>query len=660
MNYQNKVFELLAPIAKKLDKDGELFIEGLASTNAVDRVGDVISIHAWEKSGGLDNFKNNPIILFNHKADEPIGRATEIEVTDEGLRIKARISKAAGKVYELIKDGVLGAFSVSFLIKDAEYIEETYGLLIKDAELLENSVVSIPCNQTATFSLAKSFESPEDYEEFKKTFTNSVAGHSGGVGKENSSAAPTDTPAGANNAHKEIDMTPEELQALTEKVAKEAAKEAAAAVKIQNDLANAKAKAEKDAAIKAAKDAALKAANITAKDNAEKLVEDLEAKLAEKDVDMKQVLEQFKTDLAEKAKEIEDIRNSKGTFSNRSNDMSPREFIKKNGKDLMYAHMLGVFTDKGWDTDYGKDLLEKAGIDYEDLAVDLEQEIQDRIQKEITVHTKVAQLFRDIPVNGAATVLPVQSDTNMAQWQTGATVDAQGVFTGNLENVPQETVAGYEAKQVIMNVFRLISSSYIDNDTDEQVLINLMPMLTDGVARAHARAVENMLLNDAGVIIDGLTTHATAWSGTAPAVGAAITAANLLSMRTDMGKYGLSPSEVVYIVSQEAYYSLLGDVAFENLNEVGALATKITGMVGMVYGSPVIVSDEFPTAALSADAVFCVHTASYVMPRLRNMKVEQDYEVGKQRRIIVASQSLGFTELFAGATASVKLSYAAV
>ncbi len=65
-------------------------------------------------------------------------------------------------------------FSVGFRVKDADYIQETDGLKIKDAELFEVSVVSVPCNQEATFSLAKSFNSMEEYEEFKKTFINSV------------------------------------------------------------------------------------------------------------------------------------------------------------------------------------------------------------------------------------------------------------------------------------------------------------------------------------------------------------------------------------------------------------------------------------------------------------------------------------------------------
>ena len=123
---------------------------------------------AWTK-GGLGNFEKNPIILFNHDYNRPIGRATKVTPTADGLHMEAKISKHA-ECADLIKDGVLGAFSVGFKVKDADYLEETDGLMIKDAELFEVSVVTVPCNQAATFSLAKSFDSEQDYEDFKKTF----------------------------------------------------------------------------------------------------------------------------------------------------------------------------------------------------------------------------------------------------------------------------------------------------------------------------------------------------------------------------------------------------------------------------------------------------------------------------------------------------------
>ena len=41
-----------------------------------------------------------------------------------------------------------------------------------------------------------------------------------------------------------------------------------------------------------------------------------------------------------------------------------------------------------------------------------------------------------------------------------------------------------------------------------------------------------------------------------------------------------------------------------------------------------------------------VNTANYVIPRLKGVTVEQDYEIARQRQLIV-TQSLGFHEMFA-------------
>ena len=130
---------------KSLDEDsGIIQIEGYASTSDVDRVGDVITPDAWTVSNGLNSYKSNPIILFNHDHGKPIGRATSMEVDNRGLKITAEIfQKAAGELYDIIKAGVLTTFSVGFKIKDAEWRDETNGFLITDAELFETSVVSL-------------------------------------------------------------------------------------------------------------------------------------------------------------------------------------------------------------------------------------------------------------------------------------------------------------------------------------------------------------------------------------------------------------------------------------------------------------------------------------------------------------------------------------
>ena len=652
----DKIFNLTSTFKTHSIDDGSVMIRGMASTADFDRAGDSISSEAWAK-GGLKNFEKNPIILFNHDYDRPIGRATGLKITENGLEVEAKISKSApANVCELGKEGILGAFSVGFRVKDADYITETDGLKIKDAELFEVSVVSVPCNQAATFSLAKSFDSISEYEEFKKTFINSVELAEPSLAKDEKSLLASDAPDGAN-AQKETNMseginTPEvDLEAFAKKVAEETA--AKIAMK-QAEQKAAEVKAVQEAEEKAAADAEAKtlqaeevksAIRTGVESGAEKLLSDMQEKLSAKDADMSEILAQYKKDLEEKSEEIQKMRDSKRVFA----DRAEKSDVSKWGKDFLNAHMLGVMTQKGWNTDFAQDLQQKAGIDYATNAGDIDQEVSRLIEKEIMNELKVARLFREIPVNGKSTVLPIQVDVDPAAWATNAT-------GGNLENRGASN-ATYQPKQVILNAYRLISSTFMDNEVDEQTLVNLMPMLVEGVARSHGRAVESAFLLGNGTIsgLDGhgaasAITHDISGNGAAGTSFNTMTGADLLNARKEMGKYGLNPSDVTFIVSQNMYYDLLSDSAFQSLDEVGTeLAIKVTGTVGAVFGSPVIVSEEFAAEGAGVPVAFAVYARNYAAPRLRGVTVEQDYEVMNQRRVIVATQSLGFNEIVAGA-----------
>lgn len=661
-----KIFNLTSTFkALSEDDDGSVHICGMASTADKDRANDVISAEAWTK-GGLANFEKNPIILFNHNYDKPIGRATGLKVTENGLELKAKISKSApDHVAQLVKEGILGAFSVGFRVKDADYIQETDGLKIKDAELFEVSVVSVPCNQAATFSLSKSFDSMAEYEEFKKTFKSTNREDLAGqfLAKEDvkASSVASDSPDGAELAQKEIKMsevnTPEiDLEAFAKKVAEETAakiamKQAEEKAAAQKAVEEQTAKAAAEAEVKAAQEEEVKSAiKLGVESGAERLMADLEAKLNEKDAKIDEVIKGFAVQLEEKNDELAKIRESKRVFGDRE---SRDGDLSKWGKDFMHAHLLGVMTGKGISgTNFGRSVFEKAGMAYDSTDPNIATEVSRQIEKEIVLNLRTAQLFREVQINSASQVLPIQTDTNTASWQTGAAT------AGNLENRTQVSANTYQASQVVLQAYRLISQTFMDNHVDEEVLINLMPMLVDSVARAHARAVDSAILNGNGTF-SGIEGFATASSGgaldldgatLAAGNSATLTAAMLLQARKDMGKYGIMPSDVAYIVSQKRYYDLLADPEFADITDVGSdIATKITGTIGAVYGSPVIISDNFEAEVAGASVAYAVALRNYVIPRLRGVTVEQDYEVGNQRRVIVASQSLGFNELVADA-----------
>ena len=659
----NKIFNLTSTFKALESDDGSIMIRGMASTADFDRAGDSISAEAWQK-GGLKNFEKNPIILFNHDYDKPIGRATGLKSGPNGLELECKISKSApANVAELVKDGVLGAFSVGFRVKDADYIKETDGLMIKDAELFEVSVVSVPCNQSATFSLAKSFDSSDEYEEFKKTFTNRVdlAGQSLAKDEVITSGIASDTPQSAeiNSADQEIKMDNQniDLEAFAKKVAEDTA--AKIAMKQAEQKAAEKLEAEKQAEIVEAQDIKVKTG---IQSGVEALMADMESKMAEKDADIASIVAQHKSDLEEKSSEIEAMQNSKKSFQNRGGDLT------KFGKEFLHASVLGKITGKGWNTKFAQDLKEKVGVQFDTNAGTLDTIVSTTFEEEVRLSQKVAGLFRELAVNSGATVLPLMDDTNAATFSSG------GIGDGILENRTQVAANEFELREVTALAKRLISGTYIGADTDEQVVVTILPMILSALARAHARAIDGAftignssivgLVGGAGTDGSGSFLAGDSTTVTDLAVNGSVnlTAANLMSARGEMGKYGINPADVAYIVNMEEYYNLVNDPAFSDVSEVGSdLAAKVTGTMGSVYGSPVVVSDHFSRAA-NKTAACAVNVHNYVVPRLRGVNIESDYETANQRTAVVASQSLGFTELYAGAVGdlpSVRIEYAA-
>lgn len=164
-----KTFYLTSAIQEKAaSKKGKgLRIAGYANTVDKDRQGDVVLPSAWVK--GIDNYRLNPVLLFQHKADHPIGRVEKIRVDNRGLYVEALVSEAAEKqhnIHTLIMDNALKSFSVGFRALDGKYNSETEATTITDVELLEVSVVSIPANQSSLFSVRKNFDTEDEYKAF--------------------------------------------------------------------------------------------------------------------------------------------------------------------------------------------------------------------------------------------------------------------------------------------------------------------------------------------------------------------------------------------------------------------------------------------------------------------------------------------------------------
>jgi len=139
-------------------------LEAIASTNTVDREGDLILPSAFE----LAAFLKNPVILANHTyytsngAPTVIGKVLNIQATDNALEFTMQFAQTdlAEEYFQLYKDGFMNAFSVGFIPKKYTYPEDNNSQkdvrrIFTEVELLEISCVAIPANREALAKAVK-------------------------------------------------------------------------------------------------------------------------------------------------------------------------------------------------------------------------------------------------------------------------------------------------------------------------------------------------------------------------------------------------------------------------------------------------------------------------------------------------------------------------
>ena len=141
------------------------------STPEVDRAGETVV----QDGISFEDYRLNPVILWNHDPEQPIARAVFIGL-EMGKTValaqfpEAGISAKADEVYGLIDQGVINAASIGFNPTDMEPVDprEPKGPQIYNkCELLEFSFVSIPAVRSATI-IERSAEGKIKMPEVKK------------------------------------------------------------------------------------------------------------------------------------------------------------------------------------------------------------------------------------------------------------------------------------------------------------------------------------------------------------------------------------------------------------------------------------------------------------------------------------------------------------
>jgi len=151
------VSKIVCDDCKNESGDDKLYIKGYITTfGNTDREGDIVDEKAFNST--IKELRFVPI-LRNHinKTQDQMGLFTTFGIDSEGVYAEGFISNTPETQHErkLIKDGALNSFSMGGLCRYEKNV-------IKEVALLEASIVAIPANEKAKFTIKSILEKSEE------------------------------------------------------------------------------------------------------------------------------------------------------------------------------------------------------------------------------------------------------------------------------------------------------------------------------------------------------------------------------------------------------------------------------------------------------------------------------------------------------------------
>ncbi|WP_062216629.1 HK97 family phage prohead protease [Aureimonas sp. D3] len=144
-------------------------IKGYGSTfnDVPDAYGDVIAPGAFARSLAEHRAAGTmPVMLWQHRSDEPIGRWTDIHEDDKGLSLTGQLNLGTtrGKdAHAHLVAGDVSGLSIGFFINEGGQESRADGTsLLTDLDLAEVSIVTFPANRSARIGHAKTLKSKSE------------------------------------------------------------------------------------------------------------------------------------------------------------------------------------------------------------------------------------------------------------------------------------------------------------------------------------------------------------------------------------------------------------------------------------------------------------------------------------------------------------------
>lgn len=316
-----------------------------------------------------------------------------------------------------------------------------------------------------------------------------------------------------------------------------------------------------------------------------------------------------------------------------------------------------------------------AGDGLEFLPVDLSADFI----REFFLGLRVGALFPTVDMTSQVFNMPAFSGIPRGYLVGEATTPAN--FLQNLMTASSE-----DTYKLTFTARKLAVQSFWSGELEEDAIIAFAREVRSAALRGHVMTFEDALLNGArtnySTTLDNFHTTAAnkrwatvtgtsdaryAWDGirkwrevlgTGTAVSGTGTAYAVSSMRQargSLGKYGVYPSDLAWIVSPKGYVKMLGLTQVETYDKIRDRATILTGQLGEIDGIPIIVSENIPED-LNASGVYdntttnttihlLVNRDAYRIGTRRSMRVETDRSVIADQNVLVSTNRVDFVKV---------------
>ena len=288
-----------------------------------------------------------------------------------------------------------------------------------------------------------------------------------------------------------------------------------------------------------------------------------------------------------------------------------------------------------------------------------------RLWQDVHLETMIASLFSRISMPTNPFDVPLQlGDVNWYPGEENVSVRSSDVPTGKQTLTARELVAEIPWSLTL----------------EEDAVIAMLPEVRRTLVRNAAEVIDDVLLNgdttisnginsDGGLIgrddpgmaqwlvgFDGLL-HLPLVDNTSQAnnLNGAVTSSAYNKLLKLLGKYGVRSNESVFITDPNTFLTSLSLEEVETVDKLGPAATILTGQLAVVYGHPLIVSEQMRLASANgkvnsnlaqntAGRILAVNTSQWRVGFRRELSIETERVLQKRQNVMVVSLRLAFAE----------------